>query len=255
MLTCALGWVPQRFSVVALILVVLWAMFHDTDAGYLGGLGWGYPEMFNWHPVMMVAGMVICSTEAILAFRAFPFDKLVNRRVRYMWHIAGVAFVIIGLIAVFSYSNEKNGANLWSLHSWLGVMTISLFLAQVVLGSYLFFNEAADPDMREAYIPFFAWLDIFVYVSACFTAETGIVEKTTALGCSYNITNFAHYDKSDPAEYYDDLPTGCRISEGLGVVIVVVCLCTVYAALELRVRARCVRSLASWLRLLFRSLL
>lgn len=227
-------YLAHRLGVVALILVVIWAMFHESGEKYLGGLSWEYPHVFNWHPVMMVAGMVISLTEALLAFRAFPFDKVINRRVRYMWHTAGIAMMIVGLVAVFQYENHHNKANLWSMHSWFGIITIVLFLAQYLLGGYLFFNEAADPDMREVYIPYFAWLDILVYVFACFSAESGIVEKNTDLGCSYNITNFHHYDASDPAKYYSDIPTGCRVSNGLGIVILMLCLCTLYAALELK---------------------
>jgi hypothetical protein len=105
---------------------------------------------------------------------------------------------------------------------------------QYFLGMYLFFFDSADIDMREAYIPFFAWLDIFVYISACFTAEMGIVEENTKLGCSYNTTTINNYNANDPALYYSDLPAGCRISSGLGVAILFICLCTVYAALELK---------------------
>ena len=140
----------------------------------------------------------------------------------------------IGLAAIFSYKNEQNKANLWSIHSWLGVGTIALYLAQYILGAYLFFYESADIDMREAYIPFFAFLDIFVYVSASFTAESGIVELNTSLGCAYNQTSISDFRAGDPALYYSDLPTGCRVSSGLGIVILVLCMCTVYAALELR---------------------
>ena len=153
---------------------------------------------------------------------------------RYLWHSLGVALMIVGVVAVFEYTNDRNGANLWSLHSWLGVMTITLYLAQYVLGVYLFFYDMADPDMREAYIPFFAWLDIVVYVSACFTAETGIVEKNTELGCTYNVTEISDYNAENPSLYYEDLPSGCRVSSGLGIVILFMCACTVYAALELK---------------------
>jgi hypothetical protein len=68
----------------------------------------------------------------LLAFRAFPFDKVINRRVRYIWHTAGIAFMIVGLVAVFEYTNDRNKANLWSIHSWIGLITITLYLAQVI---------------------------------------------------------------------------------------------------------------------------
>jgi len=53
----------QRLGVVAIILAVLWSLFTNTTEKYLGGLDWAYPKIFNWHPILMVAGMIICTTE------------------------------------------------------------------------------------------------------------------------------------------------------------------------------------------------
>lgn len=172
---------------------------------------------------------------ALLAFRAFPFDKLINRRVRYIWHTLAIALITVGLVAELKYANDRNKAVLWSLAQWMEVFTITLFLAQYCLGLYLFFYEGADPDMREVYIPFFAWLDIWVYVLGCFTVEADIVQRNTQLGCTYNVTEIDNYNEADPAIYYTDLPAGCRVSSGLGIVVLVICACTVYAALELKV--------------------
>ena len=172
---------------------------------------------------------------ALLSFRAFPFDKVINRRVRYIWHTTAIALITVGLVAELKYANDRNKAVLWSLAEWMEVITITLFLAQYCLGLYLFFYDAADPDMREVYIPFFAWLDIWVYVLGCFTVEADIVQRNTELGCTYNVTVIDNYNEADPAIYYSDLPAGCRISSGLGIVILLICACTVYAALELKV--------------------
>lgn len=59
------------------------------------------------------------------------------------------------------------------IHLFTRKYNCNLYLldATTLTGRYIFFNEAADSDMREAYIPFFAWLDVFVYVSACFTVK------------------------------------------------------------------------------------
>ena len=77
--------------------------------------------------------------------------------------------ITVGFVAELKYANDRNKAVLWSFAQWMEVMTITLFLAQYCLGIYLFFYEGADVDMREVYIPFFAWLDIWVYVLGCFT--------------------------------------------------------------------------------------
>ena len=63
----------QRLGVVALILVVLWALFTNTTEDFLGGISWAHPKVFNWHPIMMVAGMVICTTEGTISTTRLPW--------------------------------------------------------------------------------------------------------------------------------------------------------------------------------------
>lgn len=46
-----------------MILVLLWGLFTNKDESFLGGLSWAYPRVYNWHPIMMVGGMVVCFTE------------------------------------------------------------------------------------------------------------------------------------------------------------------------------------------------
>ena len=65
---------------VALILVVLWALFTNTSEKYLGGIEWAYPKIFNWHPILMVAGMVICTTEGERRQHSSSIIPFVDRR-------------------------------------------------------------------------------------------------------------------------------------------------------------------------------
>lgn len=36
----------------------------DNDY-FLGGLGWSGTELFNWHPVLMVAGLIVAYTQGV----------------------------------------------------------------------------------------------------------------------------------------------------------------------------------------------
>jgi hypothetical protein len=46
--------------------------------------------VFNWHPILMVAGMVVASTEAMLAFRSLPFGKPVNKAIHLALQTASI---------------------------------------------------------------------------------------------------------------------------------------------------------------------
>lgn len=46
-------------------------------------------------------------------------------------HLTAFILTILGLVAVFRFHNHKNTANLYSLHSWLGITTVFLFACQV----------------------------------------------------------------------------------------------------------------------------
>ena len=59
---------------------------------------------------------------------------------------------------------------------------------------------------------------------------TGIQEENIWLGsCDYTI---GHHD-TDPAQYYWKLSKGCKLSNGLGVVILLACLFVSYACTDL----------------------
>lgn len=111
----------HRLTVVALVLVLLWAINADTQRGYLGGLGaWRVPLVRNWYFVLSV-GAVACLTEAVLAHRAFPLDKSVNRRVRWFWETAALVMVAAGYFAAVEYRIGTGQLTMWSLQSWYQV--------------------------------------------------------------------------------------------------------------------------------------
>lgn len=43
----------------------------------------------------------------------------------------GFASTVVGLVAVFRFHNEHHIANLYSLHSWLGLLVVVAFSALV----------------------------------------------------------------------------------------------------------------------------
>ena len=57
------AWLAHGFAFTSLGLVIAWAGGTDTSAGFLGGFNWTNLT-FNYHPVMMVGGLLVAGTEA-----------------------------------------------------------------------------------------------------------------------------------------------------------------------------------------------
>ncbi|KAM5225672.1 lysosomal membrane ascorbate-dependent ferrireductase CYB561A3 isoform 1-T2 [Hipposideros larvatus] len=100
-----------------------------------GGFAWdGTIFMFNCHPVLMVAGMVVLYSAASLVYRlpqSWVGSKLPWKIAHAALHLLAFILTVLGLVAVFRYHNHAHIANLYSLHSWLGITTVFLFACQV----------------------------------------------------------------------------------------------------------------------------
>ncbi|CAA2983212.1 transmembrane ascorbate ferrireductase 1-like [Olea europaea subsp. europaea] len=97
-----------------------------------------------------------------------------------------IGFIIIGGEAVMSYKsfkfhNESNIANLYSLHSWLGIGVIVLYGIQWIYGFLIFFYPGGTMTIRSESLPWHILFGIFVYILAVGTATLGYLEKLTFL--------------------------------------------------------------------------
>jgi len=69
-----------------------------------------------------------------------------------------------------------------------------------------------------------------------FLGLLSLQDKNSALGCGYDITLTS--PDYDPAEHYWNLYAGCRLSNGLGVVIILTCLLATYAVMDIDMEKR-----------------
>ncbi|CAM9195193.1 unnamed protein product [Ectocarpus sp. 12 AP-2014] len=301
------------------------------DDYFLGGLAFSGTGLFNWHPVLMVAGLVVAYTQGILAYRTLSLERETNKMIHNACMFVAVILVSLGLIAVFQvrvicftfypflsylltvvfsfllcdpdwrvnqrcglaptvdgasphtyrhaglrktippnmkkkkrglsvthsgwhfmsrtwvsskarlpprspsvrsthqYHNEELYANLYTMHSWAGIVVVTLFYANYVGGFFNFFTGSTPQWMKAQYLPNHVFIGIFTYFAAAFTALLGIQDKNSALGCGYDIT--LTEPDYNPASHYSNLYAGCRLSNGLGIVVIVTCLCATYAVM------------------------
>ncbi|XP_021107444.1 cytochrome b ascorbate-dependent protein 3 isoform X4 [Heterocephalus glaber] len=99
-----------------------------------GGFAWdGGKHMFNWHPVLMVSGMVVLYGAASLVYRlpqAWLGPRLPWKALHAALHLGAFVLAVVGLVAVFRYHSHAGITHLYSLHSWLGLTTTVLFSCQ-----------------------------------------------------------------------------------------------------------------------------
>ncbi|CAN6483251.1 unnamed protein product [Victoria cruziana] len=129
----------------------------------------------------MLIGFIFLGSEAILAYRVLPGTKQQRKIVHSALHLIALALGIVGIYAAFRYHNESSIANLYSLHSWLGLGTISLYAIQWILGFVAFWFPGAPEEVRAASLPWHLLFGAIVYVLALTTALLGFLEKLTFL--------------------------------------------------------------------------
>jgi len=223
----------QRFAVIAaqfcnittLVLIICYVVC--SGKGFLGGVNWNN-NTFNWHPLLMVTGMIFCSTQGLLAFRAGPFTKAWNKRVHYLFQTAGVICVCIGLTAVFvSHNTKPYSANLATNHGWMGIAVLTVYFAQFVIGVVVYGLQLVNEAVRRWLMPKHKFLGLFCYVSGAAVVGSGMSELS-GFGGEYHVV---HADVN-PAAHYDQIGLGYRVGFGSMITMLLTVLFALYVVVD-----------------------
>ncbi|XVF09863.1 hypothetical protein REPUB_Repub07fG0133800 [Reevesia pubescens] len=173
-----LAFVPHALAVVGAVLVLVWCIY------FRGGLAWDSSNknlIFNLHPVLMLIGFIILGGEAIISYKSLPLRKEVKKVIHLVLHAIALILGIIGVYTAFKYHNESSIANLYSLHSWLGIGIIVLYGIQWIYGFLVFFYPGGSTGLRSESLPWHVLFGLFVYILAVANASLGFLEKLTFL--------------------------------------------------------------------------
>ncbi|XP_054785275.1 transmembrane ascorbate ferrireductase 1-like isoform X1 [Prosopis cineraria] len=133
------------------------------------------------HPVLMIIGLIVIGGEAIISYKSLALKKELKKLIHLVLHAIAIALGIIGIYCAFKYHNESGIANLYSLHSWLGIVVISLYCIQWLYGFLTFFFPGGSAFLRQESLPWHVLFGLIVYVLAVGTATLGFLEKLTFL--------------------------------------------------------------------------
>ncbi|KAL7435362.1 hypothetical protein ACHAXM_004606 [Skeletonema potamos] len=232
-------------SPVAIILVSVWVS-NESMGG--GGVSWSEGDakrVFNWHPVLMIVAYSIMNVGALI-FRVSGTssyqtstrgisDAGSKRRgtIKAVHGYVWVTCFLIGMVAMMAVIKSHNDAvsgyiaNLYSLHSWVGVLVISLYTLQLLVGIFAFgglmdgTSRLAVPSLMEMHKYSGAVLHLLITA----TIMLGIQEKEGFVQCWYNVTE----PDIIPIQNYGKIPSSCKISHGLGIVVLLMGVFTSFA--------------------------
>ncbi|KAF8768804.1 hypothetical protein HU200_007366 [Digitaria exilis] len=175
-------YVAHALAVAAAVMVLVW------NIHFRGGLAIEATNknlIFNVHPVLMLIGFIIIGSEAIMVYKVFPtLNRNTAKLIHLILHAIALVLGAVGIYFAFKNHNESGIANLYSLHSWIGIGTITLYGIQWVFGFVSFFFPGAAPNTRKSLLPWHILFGLFIYILALANAELGFLEKLTFLESS-----------------------------------------------------------------------
>jgi len=195
--------ISQVVGVSMVVLMSIWT------GHFMGGFtGQSNPQLeFNWHPLLLTISLVYLYGNGILIYRLGRHERKNRLKVAHAT-VMGSATVLacLGLKAAFdshTLAVDKEGKSspiphTYSLHSWCGMFTISLAVAQWFLGLVTF-------------LPIHIFTGLTIFILACATALMGITEK-------------AFFRLSD---HYKDKSAEATLVNMLGMSIVLFCITVV----------------------------
>ncbi|XKL65329.1 hypothetical protein PGB90_008749 [Kerria lacca] len=169
--------------VAALILVLFWTLYSGVGYGWREG---NFEKQFNLHPTLMIAGFVTLSGFSMLLYRISRccrhiFVKLFHT----FFHILAIPCIALGFYAVFDSKMLQSHNHFYSLHSWMGLVTMGMFALQFVFGFFSFLVllccEGATAACRAAFVPIHASFGTTIFMLAVATCLTGLTQKSSKL--------------------------------------------------------------------------
>jgi len=171
--------VVEAFGISAVILTVHWAINIKGGVGYVENMG----IPFNWHPILMTLSLIFLYGNGALIYRVIPPRNDAHKLKLKLAHagimIIAFALMVIGLQAAFDSHNKANPPkpNMYTLHSWIGLLAALLFGCQWALGFAAFLFPKFSPEIRALILPFHQYFGSAILALAVAAACMGHLEK------------------------------------------------------------------------------
>ncbi|CAF1225329.1 unnamed protein product [Adineta ricciae] len=132
---------------------------------------------FSYHPLMMTLGLLFCYGNAMLLYRTFrTTPKLIVKILHAIFLLVSLAGGLIGLTAIIRSKQLGKRSHFMSYHSWIGLITLSLFVLQWICGFICFLVPQLSLNVRKAYMPSHRLWGKVIFLSAVVAILTGLSE-------------------------------------------------------------------------------
>jgi len=171
--------VIEAFGILAVILTIHWAINIKGGVTYVENMG----IPFNWHPILMTISLIFLYGNGALIYRIIPpkseGHKLKLKIAHAIIMIVAFALMVIGLQAAFDSHNKPDPPkpNMYTLHSWVGLLAALLFGCQWVLGFAAFLFPKFSPEIRALILPFHQYFGSSILALSVAAACMGHLEK------------------------------------------------------------------------------
>merc|ERR1711941_79063 len=153
---------------------------------FKGGVSFSQTEKgidFNWHPILMTISLIFLYGNGALIYRVIP-PRNESHKLKLKLGHAGtmlLAFIlmVIGLQAAFDSHNYASPPkpNMYTLHSWVGLLAALLFGCQWALGFAAFLFPKFSADLRALVLHFHQYFGSAILALAGAAALMGHLEK------------------------------------------------------------------------------
>lgn len=240
-----LGFLSIIFTAIATGLVYWW-MAGDGD-GFIGGVNMS-THTFSFHPICMILGMFFSFVTAMLSFRILPISKKYSKFIHALFHSLAIVCIVTGITCVFlahnypdSHASGSYAANLYTLHSFIGLSTVIIYGQNFLLGLYFFYSSAMRSDTgdnivdkenaksKRSYQPLHEFMGYASFIFAIMAIETGLVELLTKKSCYWSPTSI----NWNTAATYSNLTLGCRVGNAAGIFVMIGAIFAIFTFVKL----------------------
>lgn len=164
-------------QLVGVTLVVLMAVWTGHTMG--GFAGHSDPEhLFNWHPLLLTLSFIYLYGNGLLIYRVFRHERKKTLKVAHAAvMVTAVLLACLGVKAAWDSHSLRGQAQLYSLHSWMGLLTLTLSVGQAGAGFVTFLWPGLASHFRARYMSVHVFIGMLTFILACVTALLGLSEK------------------------------------------------------------------------------